>query len=116
MGDPRTRKDLLKFVWTLRRDRRTQEVSFGTTLWILTCKGEKTAHVPSQSPKLSTEKNNAIIPKIENYVLFGRHTEDLSPKTDFRETEVTALKRYREEPGYIGVFAKKKKNQPQQQR
>ena len=51
------------------------------------------------------EKKKSTTKKLENYILFSRHTEDLSPRD-----RLSALKdcpeQVREEAGYIGVLRK----------
>ena len=44
--------------------------------------------------------------KVENYVLFGRHTEELSPGDSLSYSSEDYSKEVREEPGYTGVFQK----------
>ena len=51
---------------------------------------------------MSTEKIMHNL-KVENCVLFGGHTEDLSQGFALRDSS----KEVREDPGYKGVFAKK---------
>ena len=48
--------------------------------------------------------------KVENYVLFGRHTEDLSPGAASQIALRDLSKEVKEEPVYIGGFAKKNTN------
>ena len=50
-----------------------------------------------------TEKKKKHNLKAENYVLFSRLTEDLSPGASLSDSS----KEVRQEPEYIGVFATK---------
>ena len=47
--------------------------------------------------------------KVENYVLFGRHTKDLSQDVASQKVLRDCSEEIREEPGCIGVFATKAK-------
>ena len=47
--------------------------------------------------------------KVENYVVFGGHTEDLSLGDRLSDALRNCSEEVREEPGYIGVFAVKTK-------
>ena len=53
--------------------------------------------------------------KVENYILFSGHMEDLTWQTASQIALRDCLKELREEPGYIGVFAKNKNKQQQKQ-
>lgn len=46
--------------------------------------------------------------KVENYILFSGHMEDLTWQTASQIALRDCFKELREEPGYIGVFATKK--------
>ena len=52
---------------------------------------------------VSTEKKMHNL-KVENYVLFGRFSEDLSQKTASKIGWRDSSKEVREEPEYIGVL------------
>ena len=45
--------------------------------------------------------------KVENYVLFSMHTEDLTPGDSLSDSSGDCSKEVREKPGYIGVLATK---------
>ena len=47
--------------------------------------------------------------KVENYVLFGGLSEDLSLGSSFSDHSRNCSEEVREEPGYMGVFATKTK-------
>ena len=51
--------------------------------------------------------------KVKNYVLFGRHTEDLSPG-DRLSVLMDCSEEVREEPGYTGVLVNKQRNKENQ--
>ena len=55
---------------------------------------------------MSTEKLHNL--KVENYVLFSGHIEDLSLETASHIALRDFSKEVREEPGYIGIFATNK--------
>ena len=58
---------------------------------------------------LSTGKKGKHNLKVENYVLFGRHTKDLSQDVASQIVLRDCFEEIREESGCIGVFATKTK-------
>ena len=108
MGDPRTKRDSSKCIWTLQGGEWAQEASVGTTALVphkvQAKEGSLGPFMVTQSVDWKKKKKHNL--KVESYVLFGELLRTEAQDTISQIVLRDCSEEVREESGYIEMFVK----------